>query len=437
MNTEPVGNNLITTPVDGERKKFDENDADCEFLDRISKDPGFRLQLSQLLTTYNISRYSADDLGYRSRPFVEMAHLINHLNLEQLEDDEKNVVAEAVLGTSIEVRDDLDTLFGRKTKRDRFSPQNSYASSLPFPLQVVVIAKACAGHEGSPLYPSDLSADSNERKELQEYVVRKFGHQEHKADLILDSIATIHGAAILTSHLKHGLESKDWRRLGKFPDSIVGEPAPRIGYYLPDNIETALRRVNVDLWRVDYLNADWRTSNKDIEEDKEFVDGVKWLSERVAELSGKPKSEQPFWRAYTFTSLLTTQAFMRHSVSGYSRLYDQLVSWKEPKPDAEFYDSYVKLNGQLKRYGEACGELAEEGVLMALKGEAIRIGHQVEQEIIYGSEESRARRLEVLAGICNRVARYDIGQAHELLASMPVISSHVYELSNRWQYPFS
>lgn len=437
MTKEIVGNNISNALAGGERKVFSDADSDSEFIDRIFNDHGFRFQLSQLLTTYNISNYRIDDLGYESRPFVEVSYFINHLNLEHLNDEQMKLVARAVLEASIEVRDELSALFGAIKHHDSSTSRGDYVAALPFPMQVVVLAKACAGHSGSVLYPSSLSRDSDERSVLKEYISNKFAYSPEKADKVLDAIVTVHGAAILAKHFDYGFESEAWRELGDFPASIVGEPAPRMGYYLPDNIEEALRRSGIqDLWRIDYLGAEWRAGDEAIESDRKLISGLEWLSDRVIELSNRPEGERPFWKAYVITTMLAEQAFEGRSVSGYAGDYDQLATWKEPKPDRDFKEAYVALIARLEKYGLASGELDSDGMLLSLKGYAMRIGRQAEREVVFGSSNERDGRLKVIADIHKELRKVNPKWAQDLIASLPLIGGHIEELSDPWQYRF-
>ncbi|HRC28265.1 MAG TPA: hypothetical protein PKV96_02660 [Candidatus Saccharimonas sp.] len=428
---------ISSSAVSEDRELFCDIEPDTEFLQRIIADPGFRLRLTQLLKTFNISHYSVDSLGYESRAFVETTHLIELLELGHLEKNERRTVAMTVLEASIEVRDDLNTLFGTNTKQAGPSSKIDYATSLPFPLQLTIIAKVCSGQDGSVLSPASLSKGSERRTGLQQYITTKFGYSDEKAIAILDTICIIHGTSILTVHFEYGVASERWRSLGEFPSSIIGSPATRIGYYLPDGIEDAIRNMHVsDLWRVEFLDAEWHTDGEDAENDKKFIDGMEWLACQVAKLASKPDEELAFWRGYVVTSALAGEALRDGQVNGYSGGHDQLVSWREPKPDKEYWSAYARLQDHVTKYGNAAGTLEREGVLLALQGIAIRLGHDIEQEIIYGTKMERTGRMRVLADIYTQLA-INGTEPTELAHHCPLLYPHIQEKAHQWNYRFS
>jgi hypothetical protein len=428
---------ISSSAASGNRELFCDIDPDTEFLQRIITDPGFRFQLTQLLRTFNISHYSVDALGYESRAFVETTHLIEHLGLGHLEKNQRYTVAMTVLGASIEVRDDLNTLFGTNTKQVGHSSKIDYATSLPFPLQLTIIAKVCSGQDGSVLSPLSLSSDSEQHARLQQYITNKFGYSHEKATTILDATCIIHGASILTTHFEYGMSSKKWRTLGEFPDNITGSPATRIGYHLPDNIEEAIHNMHaMNLWQVEFLDAEWHVNGEDAEKDKELIDGIEWLARQVAKLASKPEEELAFWRGYVVTSLLAGEALRDGRVSGYSGGHDQLVSWRKPKPDKDYWSAYASLRDRVTKYGNAAGTLEREGVLLAFQGIAIRLGHDIEQEIVYGTKTERAGRMRVLADIYTQLA-INGTEPTELARYCPLLYPHIQEKSHQWNYRFS
>jgi hypothetical protein len=413
------------------------DDPYIDFAGRVIDDAGFRLRLSQVLADFDISKFTIDHLGYETGPFAKVAELVKDLGLEELTDEGKKAAANAVLGASVEVRDALNLILNRNGGHPGFAPSESYIAKLPYPLQVVVLAKACAGSGGSPLYPYELAANSEERQKVCDYLQARLLYSMDKANVTLDVVSVIHGTAILANHFERGLRSVEHHDLGGYPSAILGEPTPHMGHYLPNSVEEALRALyDGNLWRLSYVGQN-KEDQAAREEDENFINGLSWLAGEVAKLSGMPPDESPMWRAYTITAIYANNAFKGDRVQGFSSVIDRLCSWDEPKPDAAYWGSYLRLCENLSKCSEVFSEFAEEGVLLALKGFAIRIAHGVEQEIVYGKDTARTERIKVVAAIYRMLVNYNQQQADELLATTPLLSSHIKELADPSGYRFS
>ena len=408
-----------------------QDSSDEAFLAGIMQNPGFRFQVAESLKTIHIPQHSVDALGYTTHPVTQSPLLIDYLNLGFVSDDRKKAIAAAVLNACLEVRDGLNvTLSGGEVVS-----QTDILSQAPLPVRFLAIAKACAGDQGSPFDPSDLASGSEKRKTLSTYMCAKLGFAVLQADTLLDAVAVVHGSKILQQHLSYGVESEHWRTLGAFPPEIIGAPAPRNGYLLPDAIEVALREGGIDLYHISNWDASW-LRDEERAKNEEFKQGFEWLCGRVMELADKPADEKAHWQSYILTSILADQSFSGSHVEGFSGTYDQMVGWQEPLADEKHYTSYVYLMEQTEKARGFLTDFSEAGMLTALKGVAMRIGRGVEREIITGGKQSRGGRVRTVAEIYRQLRRQDPSEAAALLAAIPMIESHVKEAADPWGFRF-
>lgn len=420
MSSEIMRSN--TLDVAYQEQNDDELSERALFARRVLAEPGLRHQITELRKRIHTNRVADLGLGYSQFPFVQVSEVLHYMNLDHTSGNyERHAIARALLDGCLEARDNLE----KSSDADEIDISGNALTRLPFELQLVAIAKAFSGDTGGVFYASSLQAGSSRLELLLGYAQQKLGLSPSEAEYLRQAVTVVNGSEIVEEVIRY----KWWDQpidKGVFPPAIVGRPAPNEGYYLPDMAEEAIRGL--------HYSDGWMARHQD-KSAKVAVDSLK-MGEVIADLCGFDEDTASFWGAYGMSSLLLEEVFIKRE-EGYSGAIGQLASWQTMCADEEFYGQYTYIRDHLETLSTNT-EFSREGMRLAICSMAQRIARKTEAELVSGGNQNRSGRLRTIGTMYADVLGHDGNDlAERILASAPLLSSHIREAADPWTYRYS
>jgi hypothetical protein len=409
-----------------------------EFIrDWLVDDPSLRYRLRGALSTFTIEPPRTYDLGYSSRPFVDMDAFCDYFDLPIDPESRKGqAVAQAFLTGCNELREDVDAVY-YQTPKGKPNRLETFAQ-LPTRLQLLATFKVIGR-----LYPSTIFTDETRRAKLKSYFIDRLAVPENRAEDILQGAAILYASEILETVIDQS-EPSGINTSRVDIKTLAGPTSPDYGNHLGPDLEQAvsksvMRHMSQIVYAEHLLEDElpfWVTDHEDSRERyQNFWPNVSSVLDVAFNLTTKPEEEREVWRSYLFGKAVFAKAFERRRSTGFDGGLDQFVSWEEPIADKEYKARMETANQWLavaNKYG-----LDIAGLDLARQSFAIETIDQLETELTRNTDENRGNRINAVARLLSEIQVTSPELTDVTLEHSPLLRSSLIRAMDPWGYKFS